>query len=337
MFNNGSGPHPDVVFSYDCTGTIWRYNVISNSMGDGFMYGGNTGPDYFYGNVFVNWNQYLWYESTSYSYGANQIFFWNNTIGSYSGFSAYGGFFGGGGHAMGSGSQVYNNIFDISATYGGQGSPGDPGGATWDYNYYVTGTSSDGGSHSVTGARPFVGGTTGTDFHLNIGSGPINHGVALSTNGYINVDTDGDIRGADGAWDIGAYEYVVAGASGQLMVWLNSTNLVPANSYPFGSSPTNLTTAQPLFTVKNTSTGTLNGTCSVAAPFSITSGGTYNLAQNGTQSVTVSFKPTAINSYTQMITFSAVGNTSTNFILSGRGTATTIPGGPQLPVINPNP
>lgn len=43
------------------------------------------------------------------------------------------------------------------------------------------------------------------DLHLRSGSSPINAGADLGN--PFNIDMDGNVRGQDGAWDIGAYEY----------------------------------------------------------------------------------------------------------------------------------
>ena len=47
------------------------------------------------------------------------------------------------------------------------------------------------------------------DFHLISGAGVINKGLSVPaiTGQTIATDPDGNTRGADGAWDIGAYEY----------------------------------------------------------------------------------------------------------------------------------
>jgi len=45
------------------------------------------------------------------------------------------------------------------------------------------------------------------DLHLNVGSSP----AGLSLSSPFNIDFDGRTRGADGVWDVGAYEYVRAG------------------------------------------------------------------------------------------------------------------------------
>ena len=61
------------------------------------------------------------------------------------------------------------------------------------------------------------------------------------------------------------------------------------------------------FTVQNTGGGTLSGSASTSAPFSIVSGGTYNLSAGQSQTVTVRFSPTAAQSYNGTVTFTGGG------------------------------
>jgi hypothetical protein len=68
------------------------------------------------------------------------------------------------------------------------------------------------GNSNLTEASgdPFVN-STGADFHLAAGSAPIDQGVPIlpAGNGSITFDhdMDGKLRGADGHWDVGAYEH----------------------------------------------------------------------------------------------------------------------------------
>ena len=57
------------------------------------------------------------------------------------------------------------------------------------------------------------------------------------------------------------------------------------------------------FTVENTGGGTLSGSASVSAPFSIVSGGSYSLAAGQTQAVTVRYSPTAAGSHSDSVAF----------------------------------
>ncbi len=73
----------------------------------------------------------------------------------------------------------------------------------------------------------------------------------------------------------------------------------------------NGTSATNSFVVQNVGTGTLSGTASVAGgPFSIVSGGNYNLGANASQTVTVAFSPTVASNYTQNVSLSGGGGAS---------------------------
>ncbi len=65
------------------------------------------------------------------------------------------------------------------------------------------------------------------------------------------------------------------------------------------------------FTVTNTGEGTLTGTASTSAPFSIVSGGSYSLGAETSQTVVVRFAPTAAGSFAGNVNFeSNAGNAS---------------------------
>jgi hypothetical protein len=82
------------------------------------------------------------------------------------------------------------------------------------------------------------------------------------------------------------------------------------------------------FTVQNIGTGTLTGTASVAAPFSIASGGSYSLGASASQTVTVIFSPTVASNYNQSVTFTGGNGTNTTVT----GSATNAP--PILPTVS---
>ena len=85
------------------------------------------------------------------------------------------------------------------------------------------------------------------------------------------------------------------------------------------------------FTVKNIGTGTLSGTATVVSPFSIVSGGSYNLGTGQTQLVMVAFSPLVASNYNQSINFSGGGGTNTT--VSGSATNAPVP----TPIIQVNP
>src|SRR5712664_3109718 len=70
--------------------------------------------------------------------------------------------------------------------------------------------------------------------------------------------------------------------------------------------------ADQTFTVQNTSGGTVSGTASVSAPFSIVSGGTFSaVGTGGTQTVTARFTPTVVATASVNLIFTANGTSVT--------------------------
>ena len=124
---------------------------------------------------------------------------------------------------------------------------------------------------------------------------------------------------------------------GQMMV-ASWTNGVWANNAPpviqvtpgsmsYGTllSGTSVTNS---FMVQNVRGGILSGTASVGAPFSILSGGSYNLGSNQSQTVTMVFSPSGAGNYSQNVTFTGGGGT--NAVVSG--SATNAPISPAIRV-----
>jgi hypothetical protein len=69
-------------------------------------------------------------------------------------------------------------------------------------------------------------------------------------------------------------------------------------------------TADMTITVANTGSGTLTGSASVSSPFTIISGGSYNLSSQASQTVTVRYAPTVAGSDSQTIFFSGAAGGS---------------------------
>lgn len=70
-------------------------------------------------------------------------------------------------------------------------------------------------------------------------------------------------------------------------------------------------TADQTITIKNTGGGTLSGSASVAAPFSIVSGSPYSLASGQSQNVVVRYSPTVAGSSSQSVSFTGGNGAST--------------------------
>jgi len=83
--------------------------------------------------------------------------------------------------------------------------------------------------------------------------------------------------------------------------------------------------ANQTFTVQNTRGGTVSGTASASAPFSIASGSPFTLAGLGaTQTVTVRFTPTTSATVNTNVNFSAVGDAIPRLV-TGTGVDLTLP------------
>src|SRR5881296_2808654 len=122
------------------------------------------------------------------------------------------------------------------------------------------------------------------------------------------------------AVDMGGNESACsAPASGvaQVEIAVTPTGTVNFGSVNVGSSVTQN------FTLQNTRTGTVTGTASVPAPFSIVSGSPFTLVGNGaTATVTVRFTPTASGVASTNLSFTSDGDTVSRLV-TGTGVSTT--------------
>jgi len=110
-------------------------------------------------------------------------------------------------------------------------------------------------------------------------------------------------------------------------------SVTPSGTVSFGSVNIG-TTADQTFTVQNTGGGTLSGTATTSAPFSVVSGASFNLAGSGaTATVTVRFTPTLAALATGNVTFSVNGS-SVSSTVTGTGLVTSNPV-PTLSALSP--
>jgi len=104
-----------------------------------------------------------------------------------------------------------------------------------------------------------------------------------------------------------------------------SMAITPTN-LSFGSLAVGLTSER-TFTVQNKGTGTLSGSASVTAPFSIISGSPYSLAPGQTSIVTLQYSPTAPGTNSQTVNF--MGTDSATATVTGVAIDHIPPGPPQ--------
>ena len=278
---------------------------------------GQAGQITMYGNLFKDTGVSVVWPSNNGQTSAGPLYFYNNTV-----INGYVCLNQNANCAWAAGSQVRNNIYWGTDVYGG---PWNWPISDRDYEFGSTVNLAGSGAHSIAnGSTPFVN-FAGGDYRIvtNIGATyPRNKGVALNTT--YNTDHDGNTRGADGTWDIGAYEYA--------SVSTNPVIVVSPSSRDFASVTVGATSDLTL-TVQNSGGGTLSGTASVPVPFSIVAGGTYSLGASQSQTVTVRFSPSAVGNTNGTVTFTGAGGA--NATVSGIGAAITDPTPPTVTLTGP--
>ena len=203
---NSATFHPNTVIFTDATNMVIRYNVFHDNDVEGvFPESGTCSNIYIYGN--------LWYQGTrapdtgrgieNGTAAINGIYIYNNTFVDLPNAAIN---LPGGGPV--SGADVRNNVFVNckGVNY--------PSASIADYNFY-SGTAPAGEAHSVSGGTaPFVN-AAAHNYRLTSAISatvPRNKGVSLGA--PYDFDLDGNQRGADGSWDMGAYEYTTGGGTG---------------------------------------------------------------------------------------------------------------------------
>ncbi len=286
--------HDDIMEFNNATRCTIRYCTWKGWSAEGVMMWNGAGTMWIYGNVFINGGAggVVWPSKTLQTQ-AGPVYFYNNTLINACVATDQS-------PAMGNwapGSQARNNLY-----WGAQwaGSWGGWPMSDWDYDFGENSLMGGPGAHSIrNGLNPFVNSATG-DYRILAtidARYPRNKGVALPA--PFDKDAFGNSRGADGAWDMGAYEYMDTTGS-------NPVILVSPTTRDFGSVTLGAT-RDLAFTVQNGGGGTLAGTASVAAPFSVTAGGTYSLGANQSQTVTVRFSPAVVGSINRTVSFSGGG------------------------------
>ena len=140
------------------------------------------------------------------------------------------------------------------------------------------------------------------DFHLT-SADTVARGAGTDLSAYFTSDKDGNPR-PTGTWDIGAYQYTPSGE-----IFTNQLIAISPNSLTFGPVQLN-TSVTNSFTVQNVGGGTLTGIASLAGStngFSLINGGSYILASNQSQSVTLVYRPFEAGTNAMSILFTGGG------------------------------
>jgi len=193
---NSSTYHPNMAEYNASSGAIFRYCTFRSWPVEGFMFWNGSGALTIYGCVIRDPSSgapsFLWPSGSGES-SAGPIYLYNNTFVNVPIVTGQGNQIN-----AASGSQTRNNIYWNSS---------------WsvqiisDMDYDFSSGSAT-GSHSISsGSNPFVN-LSGSVYQIisTVGAKyPKDKGVALAA--PYNIDPNGVVRGSDGAWDIGAYEY----------------------------------------------------------------------------------------------------------------------------------
>jgi len=187
------------------------------------------------------------------------------------------------------------------------------------------------GTGVITGTDPGFNNPGGQDFTLkstspclNV-SGPLAGGAPSVTMSYLEQQK-GQTRSTIN--DLGAYELGAMASGGGGGGSSPAIQVTPA-TFGYGNVAVG-STGQTTFIVTNTGGGTLTGSASVSAPFSVTSGGSYSLTAGQSAPVVIAFTPTTAGAASGTATFTGAAGASVP--LSGTGT-TSGGGSPPPPFI----
>src|SRR5215469_13541585 len=128
---------------------------------------------------------------------------------------------------------------------------------------------------------------------------------------------------------------------GLTLPWASSaqTNKLAVDNPVISVTPTNLNfgiigvgrTKDLVVTIENMGGGTLAGSASAKDFFSVVSGGTYNLTNHQSQTVTIRYSPKAVGDFSQTVSFTGGGSLN----ITAQGRAAVPPAPPQnLHIVN---
>lgn len=209
--NTTSAEHADLAYVTGGSNYTFRYNRFHTSAADGILFesGGSYSNMDWYGNSwFHDGGSLIDFKSGS---TCSNVHLYNNVF-QYDGYLSYQSFLYFQSDLTGT-SAVEDNVFD-GVTWDVGAIP------TQDYNAFSTSVGQqDTGSHSftyVSGGQfvnaPDSSNPNAADFHLtSSGASTFQPGISLSS--PYNQDPDGNTRGANGYWYVGAYQYQTSGGS----------------------------------------------------------------------------------------------------------------------------
>src|SRR4029077_4926761 len=209
---NASTYHPNICILGESNRMTFRYNRFYNIDVEGLFPAYPSSNLYIYGNVFyqgsIPLNSGRAFENDS-GYPASNIFFYNNTI-----------------VDLPTGTRLdqatsFTGCISRNNLYWNCANTGYTAGWTHDHNFF-SGPGEGGTGDIGSGANPFVNyiaNSISADYHITsliAANRPRDKGflIAPVSGQTLNIDPDGNIRGADGAWDMGAYEYNAGGGGG---------------------------------------------------------------------------------------------------------------------------
>ena len=190
------------------------------------------------------------------------------------------------------------------------------GGGGWNGNSWAAWNA----ANDFNSTNDAVSGLTATGLPL-AGSPCIEAGANLSD--FFTTDLAGNPRGS--RWYIGAFQYISEPPPDT-----NPAIIITPTNLNFGCTIIG-TTSNLSIKVQNTGGGTLTGDASTSDPFSIVSGGTYNLLAGQRQTVSVAFNPTTVGTSIQNISFTGASGA----VAAAAGTSCLLPELSIMP-INPN-
>jgi hypothetical protein len=162
--------------------------------------------------------------------------------------------------------------------------------------------------------------------NVNVSVSPGNSTVTLLDDGAGSDQAAGDGI-YSGEWTpttAGTYTLTFPGNDNVTVNVANPTIDVTPSSIDFGGVAVG-SSIDKNFTVKNTGGGVLAGTVTTNAPYSIVSGGTYNLSGGQSQTVTVRFAPTTFGTFAGNVNFTGGAGSSATVTGAGTGASSIAP------------